>query len=214
MNSSSREKTLGEALLGLLKIAYAVCVPFLLIFGVITLFALSSNRAEANVGGLPLFSVIIWMAIIVPIALYLKGRKSRADQVKSILKSLKSDSFFQPEKGNETNSASSGKYFGIDARNGTLLYIHVIRRGQVDVVGMTMADWTQRELEDKKLRLYTKFVGLPCIEIASYESRRWYDTLGAMEHKRYNTPKPFGQYVSEHVGALERENNIHIPKLA
>lgn len=107
----------------------------------------------------------------------------------------------------------TGKYLGIDARNGTILYIHKIRKGQVDVVGLTMGDWTNREVEGNKLRLYTKFPELPCIEISTPWAQRWYDTLGAMEYKRYTTAKPFGLYVREHAEKLERENKIHIPNL-
>lgn len=215
MNSGAREKTAAEALYALSKVAYTVVgIPVLLLIGVVTLCALNSDRTEANVAGLPLFAAIVWAAILVPVALYFRGKQIRSRQLKQILKSIKSDSFFQPEKGHETQSASMGKYFGIDVRNGTILYVHMIRKGQVDVVGMTMADWTHRELDDKRLRLYTKFVDLPCIEIASYEAQRWYDTLGAMEHKRFSTSKPFSEYVREHVAQLEREHQIRIPQVA
>lgn len=215
MNSDAREKTLIEALYGLLKIIYAVLgIPFLLLVGIVTLFALNSDRAEANVSGLPLFSMLAWTAIILPVVLFYKGRRAREKKINKILQSLKSEVFFQPSRGFETLSASMGRYFGIDVKNGTILYIHLIRKGHVDVVGMTMKDWTHREIEDKRLRIYTKFVDLPCIELTSYEASRWYDTLGAMEHKRYNTPKPFNEYVSDHVEQLESEHQIHIPKLA
>lgn len=109
---------------------------------------------------------------------------------------------------------NDGKYLGIDSRNGTILYIHRIRKGQVDVVGMTMADWTNREIEGNMLRLYTKFPELPRIEIKTPWAQRWYDTLGAMEYKRYSTPKPFPEYVRDHVEQLEREHQIHIPSVA
>ena len=215
MSSSARERTVGEALYALLKVAYTVVgMPVLLLIGIVTLCALSSERTEAKIAGLPLLAVLVWTAILVPVALYFRGKQARSNQLKNILKSLKSDTLFRPDKCHETLSAAMGKYFGIDLRNGTILYVNMIRKGQFDVVGMTMADWTHRELDDKRLRLYTKFVDLPCIEIASYEAQRWYDMLGAMELKRFNTSKPFPEYVREQVAHLEREHQIHVPRVA
>lgn len=215
MDSGAREITVSEALYKLLKITYAVVgVPFLLIAGIATLSALNSGTSPGSVSGIPLMSLLIWATLILPLVFFFRGRKARKKKLKKIIESLKEASFFQPAQGNETRSTSMDKYFGIDVKNGTILYVHRIRKGQVDVVGMTMSDWTHREISDKTLRLYTKFVDLPCIEIASYDAQRWYDMLGAMEHKRYSTPKPFPEYVRDHVAQLERDHQIHIPQVA
>ncbi|WP_164348675.1 plasmid IncI1-type surface exclusion protein ExcA, partial [Pseudomonas viridiflava] len=99
-----------------------------------------------------------------------------------VTEALKAKDVFWPDDGYEFYLVNDGKYFGIDTKNGAILYIHKIRKGQVDVVGLTMGDWTNRELEGNKLRLYTKFPELPCIEISTPWAQRWYDTLGAMEY--------------------------------
>lgn len=215
MGSESRLKTSGEGLYGLVKIAYSlVALPFLLIVGTVTISALMSDRAEARISGLPLFSALVWLAIVLPIFFHVRGKINRSKLLKNIVVSLKSTGYFDPDQSQEMFSASSGKYLGIDTKSGTILYVHRIRKGQVDVVGMTMGDWTNREVEGNVLRLYTKFPELPRIEIATPWAQRWYDTLGAMEYKRYSTPKPFSEYVRDHVQQLERDHQIRISNVA
>jgi hypothetical protein len=99
----------------------------------------------------------------------------------------------------------SGVYFGIDTRNGTMLYVRLIRKGVVDILGLTLGDLTRREVEGKsKLRLYTRFTDLPCIEVRTAYGQRYFDMIGAMECKSYRTPLPFAEYVNDHIMDIER----------
>lgn len=215
MNSITRMKTAREGLYGLIKATYMFfAFPLLLLIGIVTAFALTSTRPESQVAGLPLFSALVWVGVFAPIILFIHGTITRSRLLKRIVLRMRAPQFFAPNEENEIYKAAAGKYLGIDMKNGTILYIHRIRKGQVDVVGLTMSDWTQREVEGNKFRIYTKFPELPCIEICTPWAQRWYDTLGAMHHKNFNTPKPFAQYVSDHIQTLEHDHKIHIPKLA
>lgn len=209
-----RLKSAKEGLTGLFGVLYMFTgFPCALLISLISVFMTPSLIREGAYSTV-FFFAIIWLAAIVPVALIFSRARRGRKLTNSIVSSVRSKSVFWPDQADELHSPAAGKYFGIDTKNGTFLYINRIRKGQVDVVGLTMGDWTSRELEGSKLRLYTKFPEMPCIEISTPWAKRWYDTLGAMEYKRFHSTKPFSQYVSEHFEALERENNIHIPKLA
>ncbi|MEX6666893.1 plasmid IncI1-type surface exclusion protein ExcA [Pseudomonas sp. W2-17] len=209
-----RVQTSPEALLTLLRALYVVFgLPSFLLLTVAS-FLMAGGRSGQDRTEILMFGALMSLGVIIPIGFFVLTTLKRRRLLTDIVQALNGPDRFLPDAAHEVYSEGVGKYFGIDPNIGTILYVHRIRKGQVDVVGLNMADWTSRELEGKTLRLYTKFPTLPCIEISTPWAQRWYDTLGAMEYKRYNTPKPFSQYVSEHVEALERENNIHIPKLA
>lgn len=159
------------------------------------------------------FFSMIWLGVIIPVLMIFFKSRARLKMINRIMEVVRSREFFNPNEENEMKRGR-GHYFGIDDKNGTILYVDRIRKGLVDVVGLTMGDWTRRELEGNTLRLFTKFPELPCIEMKTPRAQRWYDMLGAMEYKHYSTPKPFPEYIRDHVAQLERENQIHIPRLA
>lgn len=209
-----RLKTTGEGLSWLFQIVYMILgFPCALLIGGLSLLMVPELLQRGAYNTL-FFFFMVWLGVLIPVAMIAYKIRVRGELVKGILTSLRNPEVFSPSELNEVMHKLDGKYFGIDVMNGTLLYIHRIRKGEVDVVGMTMGDWINRELEGNTLRLYTRYADLPCIEVKTPWARRWYDTLGAMEYKRYSTAIPFSQYVSQHVAALERDNKIHIPKLA
>jgi hypothetical protein len=215
MQAVQRLMNAKEGWFHIVKTLYLVlALPFFLITGLLSLVALSGSSPGQQTRDSWTLVAMFWTPVVIPLILFIVTSRARGRLLKSVLLSLKSRDIFWPAEECEFFLWNSGRYLGIDNKNGTILYINRIRRGQVDVVGLSMGDWTGRELDGKTLRLYTKFPDLPRIEFHTPWAERWYDMLGAMEYKRYNTAKPFGQYVSEHVEALERENNIHIPKLA
>ncbi|MEE5177117.1 plasmid IncI1-type surface exclusion protein ExcA [Pseudomonas alliivorans] len=213
MASVQRLKSAREGWLHIFKIAYLlIALPFFLM-GVMSLLVLPGAEPGQDTYDSLMLVAIFWTPVIVPLMIAIVSYQGCKKLLGRVTEALKAKDVFWPDDGYELFLVNDGKYFGIDTKNGAILYIHKIRKGQVDVVGLTMGDWTNRELEGNKLRLYTKFPELPCIEISTPWAQRWYDTLGAMEYKRYNPPKPFSLYVREHAEKLERENNIHIPKL-
>lgn len=210
-----RLKTAKEGWAWLVKTTYMIIgFPCALIITVPSLFMAPSLIKEEAYSTL-FFFFVIWMGALIPILIIAWRTFSRRSFLKKITSTLRNSQFFAPDEVNESYHEAAGKYLGIDTINGTILYVHRIRKGQVDVVALTMADWTNREVEGNMFRLYTKFPDLPRIEVASPWAQRWYDSLGAMEHQQYNnTPPPFAQFVRDRLDALEREHNIQIPRLA
>jgi len=212
--TTQRLQTSPEALLTLLRALYVVFGLPCFIFLTVASFLMAGGSSGQDRTETLMFGALMSLGVIIPVTIFILKALGNRRLLKNIVQELSDSDKFSPDASFEVYKEGEGKYFGIDSNNGTILYIRLIRKGQVEVVGLAMGDWTSRELEGKKLRLYTKFPELPCIEIAVPWAQRWYDSLGAMEYKRYAMTKPFGQYVSEHVEALERQNNIHILKLA
>ena len=213
---AQRLKTGKESIIWLIKLAYMLlALPFLLFIGIAMLFITGSGKSMWQGSGAIAYASIIWAAILIPVGVFIYGVLSRRRLLKKITAALRDSAYFNPDEICEMYHEGDGKYLGIDTKNGTILYVHKIRKGQVDVVPLTMEDWTNREVEGKSMfRLYTKLPDLPRIEIVTPWAQRWYDTLGAMEHKQYNTPQPFGLFVRDRLDALEREHNVQIQRLA
>ncbi|MEL5616112.1 plasmid IncI1-type surface exclusion protein ExcA [Serratia marcescens] len=209
-----RLKTTREGWAWVFKILYMVlALPCLLFLALASLLTLSDVLKSGDLYQL-FFYGLIWAAILIPVAIFTKQVISKRRILKVITNDIKDPEYFMPEQGYEMYHEGDGKYLGIDIKRGTILYVHRIRKGEVDVVGLDMKDWTNREVEGKMFRLYTKLPELPRIEIATPWAQRWFDTLGSMEFKQYQPAMPFSEYVDIHREQLERENHIAIPRLA
>lgn len=209
-----RLKTTREGWAWVFKILYMVlALPCLLFLALASLLTLSDVLKSGDLYQL-FFYGLIWAAILIPVAIFTKQVISKRRILKVITNDVKDPEYFMPEQGYEMYHEGDGKYLGIDIKRGTILYVHRIREGEVDVVGLDMKDWTNREVEGKMFRLYTKLPELPRIEIATPWAQRWFDTLGSMEFKQYQPAMPFSEYVDIHREQLERENHIAIPRLA
>jgi hypothetical protein len=210
-----RLKTAREGWFWIFKLVYGfLAFPFLLFFSIAMTSITLSAESEQRVAAYEVLAIASWVGVLFPIALLIKGVFARRWLLKKITSAVRDPLHFDPDSAHEMYHEGDGKYLGIDINNGTILYIHRIRQGQVDVLGLSMGDWTNREVEGSMFRLYTKIPQLPRIEISTPWAQRWFDTLGAMEHKRYDTPQPFKAYVNDHIHLLEHENKIQIPKLA
>lgn len=209
-----RLKTPQEAWIGLVKLFYMfLAFPFLLFLGVVTFFMALSYTGSEKTETIQ-FSMLVWAGILIPLGIFISGIRSRRHLLKSVTASLRDPDIFSPGESYEMFREADGKYLGIDTKNGTILYVHQFRKGQVDVVALGMNDWTNCEVEGSKFRLYTKFPDLPCIEISTPWAQRWYDTIAAMRHKQFSKSPLFAEYVANHIVALEHEHSIQIPRLA
>ncbi|EOT1929405.1 plasmid IncI1-type surface exclusion protein ExcA [Serratia marcescens] len=209
-----RLKTTREGWAWIFKILYMVlALPCLLFLALASLLTLSDVLKSGDLYQL-FFYGLIWAAILIPVAIFTKQVISKRRILKVITNDVKDPEYFMPEQGYEMYHEGDGKYLGIDIKRGTILYVHRIRKGEVDVVGLDMKDWTNREVEGKMFRLYTKLPELPRVEISTPWAQRWFDTLGSMEFKQYQPAMPFSEYVDIHREQLERENHIAIPRLA
>jgi len=202
-----RLMTVRETLWQVMTGIYTVFVmPLLFIMGLIfALMLTSASETSAEKNESILGVLFFWGPMFITVILWARGVRLRRNQLKKIVRLLKSQPYFSPVDEYHEVVNGSGVYFGIDTRNGTMLYVRLIRKGVVDILGLTLGDLTRREVEGKsKLRLYTRFTDPPCIEVRTAYGQRYFDMIGAMECKSYRTPLPFAEYVNDHIMDIER----------
>lgn len=199
-----RLMTIRETLWQLATGIYTVCgFPIVLLIGSVMAFD-TQDKIASEVGW-----IYLTIGVFFPIFFWFRGVRSRRNRLKKIVRILKSQPYFSPVDEYHEVVNGSGVYFGIDTRNGTMLYVRLIRKGVVDILGLTLGDLTRREVEGKsKLRLYTRFTDLPCIEVRTAYGQRYFDMIGAMECKSYRTPLPFAEYVNDHIMDIERSCRV------
>ena len=163
-----------------------------------------------------LFS-IVWLDILLPLEFHSFKIISRCRQLKKMVALLTSDERFSPLKQHQVMDAGQGKYLGIDIKFGNILYIHMVKKGVVDVIGLTMRDWTERELEDGTLRIKTKNPEVPVLSINAHPTvtRELSNTLGAMSHNSYveSFPQePWPLHVNIQSRFVEFEHDVVVPQ--
>lgn len=209
----NRLNTRTEFWLFLIKIAFILIgFPFLLFIGIVLLLTLpqQSSRVPGDVEG----TILVWSIILATVAIFVYRINTRRKLLRSVVSNLRSQNYFSPNENHEVFHAGDCKYFGIDIRNGTILYVHKIRSGQMDVIGLSMSDWTAKEVQGNVFRLYTRNPELPMIQIGTRWAKQWFDTLDAMTTNQYSTPTPFPQYVNGQIDTLKSKYLVYIPKLA
>lgn len=75
------------------------------------------------------FLSVVWLGALLPIIYIVGGRKYRASRLKQIVSMLSNTDRFNPHKQHQVINAGTGKYLGIDKKRGTILYIHMVKKG-------------------------------------------------------------------------------------
>jgi len=93
-----------------------------------------------------------------------------------------------------------------------------VKKGVVDVIGLTMRDWTERELEGSTLRLNTRNPEVPVLSINAHPTvtKELFNTIGAMSHKSYSESfpqEPWPEYVGRQSRFVEFEHNVVVPQV-
>ncbi|WP_168403364.1 plasmid IncI1-type surface exclusion protein ExcA [Erwinia amylovora] len=198
---------------------YFLALPCLLFFAAASLIIyLGKQPGGHDDPGMASFFILVWIALVVPLGLRRYGNVSRRTKLKKMVAMLSSSERFSPQKQHQVFDAGRGRYLGIDIQRGTILYIHMVKKGVVDVVGLTMSDWTNRELEGSALRLYTRMPDVPVLSIYAHPTvaTPLFDTLGAMTHKSYSEPfprEPWPEYVGRQSRFVEFEHDVVVPQV-
>lgn len=197
---------------------YFLSLPFLCLLAFGTLIAMFGNTMGRPDSELYLFSSLVWAAILLPLGYRRFSIMRRSRQLKQMVSMLSSAERFSPQKQHQVLDAGRGKYLGIDTQRGTILYIHMVKRGVIDVIGLTMRDWTDRELEGSALRLNTKDPDVPVLSVNAHPivAKELFNTLGAMSHNSYAEPfpnEPWPEYVGRQSRFVEFEHNVVVPQV-
>ncbi|EKS1073463.1 plasmid IncI1-type surface exclusion protein ExcA [Cronobacter sakazakii] len=221
MKDVQRTESTSEKMLAIIKFAYYfLALPCLMIVGIAMAFIAYGTLTGKTTGADSQFysvAVVVWLLAIVPLSVRRYAKHSRSRQLKKMVEMLSNKNRFAPKAEHQLFDAGRGKYFGIDTQRGTLLYIHMVKKGVADVVGFDMRGWTNRELDGSVLNLYTRNPEVPVISINAHPvvAKKLYDTLGAMSHNRYedNFPKePWADYVRNQSRFIAYDHEVVVPQ--
>ncbi|QIE99945.1 plasmid IncI1-type surface exclusion protein ExcA (plasmid) [Pantoea stewartii] len=220
MKNVQRHDNWIDALWSLTRVLYYFlglpCLLFLALASLVGIFGNTMVRAD---GGYYFFSALLWAAIIIPLGYRRFSIVSRRRQLKKMVALLTSDERFSPQKQHQVLDAGRSKYLGIDTKNGTMLYIHMVKKGFVDVIGLTMDDWSDSEQEGSTLRIKTKNPDVPELSINAHQivTRELFNALSAMSHNSYSEPfpkEPWPLHVGIQSRFVEFEHNVVVPQAA
>ncbi|MBP2157419.1 plasmid IncI1-type surface exclusion protein ExcA [Erwinia rhapontici] len=197
---------------------YFLGLPSLIVLALVTLVGIFGNTMVRANGDFYLFSFLIWAAILLPLGYRHYSIRARRLKLSKIVSMLSSAERFSPQKQHQVLDAGRGKYLGIDTQRGTILYIHMVKKGVIDVMGLTINDWTDRELEGSALRLYTRMPDVPVLSVFAHPmvAKDLFNTLGAMVHKSYTEPfpdEPWAEYVGRQSRFVEFEHDVVVPQV-
>ncbi|MBY4841251.1 plasmid IncI1-type surface exclusion protein ExcA [Pantoea sp. DY-5] len=199
---------------------YFIYLPCASIFAALTLFVFIGSSSKHSLFTTDYFLLLmLWLSILVPLGFRRFSINNRRRQLKKMVALLTSDERFSPQKQHQVLDAGRGKYLGIDTKHGTMLYIHMVKKGFVDVIGLTMDDWTGSEVEGSTLRIKTKNPDVPELSINAHQivTRELFNTLSAMSHNSYSEPfpkEPWPLHVGIQSRFVEFEHNVVVPQAA
>ena len=217
MKTVQRTDTKAETFGVLVKsLYYFLALPCLVFFAAVSLIIYSGHGPSSNDPAMSAFFVLVWIALIVPLGIRHYAKVSRRNKLKKMVALLTHSERFNPQKQHQVLDAGRGKYLGIDTQKGTILYIHIVKKGVTDVIGMDMQSWTNRELEGSALRLYTRQPEVPVLSVYAHPTvaKALFDTLGAMNHNTYanSFTDSWPVYVSQQSRFVEYEHNVVVPQ--
>lgn len=196
---------------------YFLGLPSLLILAFASIIIYANNGPTKPDSSMGFFFLLIWAGIIIPLSYRRFAHIARRRQLNKMVALLTSDERFSPQKQHQVFNVAQGKYLGIDSQRGTILYIHMVNKGIIDVMGLTMDDWTDREIEGSAFRIYTKKPDVPVLSVNAHQiiAKDLFNTLGAMNHNAYSEPfpqEPWALHVARQSKFVEFEHNVVVPQ--
>lgn len=200
-------------------IYYFLGLPSLIFLAFASVIIYSNNGPSGPNGSLTFLFLLVWCGILLPLGYRSFSINRRRRQLKQMVNLLTNDERFSPQKQHQVLDAGRGKYLGIDTKHGTILYIHMVKKGIVDVMGLTMDDWSDSEHEGSTLRIKTKNPDVPVLSINAHPTvaSQLLNTLGAMSHNSYFEPfpkEPWPLHVGIQSRFVEFEHNVVVPQAA
>ncbi|HGV0807646.1 TPA: plasmid IncI1-type surface exclusion protein ExcA [Escherichia coli] len=140
-----------------------------------------------------------WFLLLAPGIWMYSRAKTRREKIRKVVQTIKESGFYSPEKGYEGLSLTQGAYFGIDLKNGTMLYVRIYPGNIMDVIGFDIHNFTRTVTDDKKLEIHTKYINLPMVPVPSWcaHPETASNTMHAMASRGYDYPVDFPRLIQE-----------------
>ncbi|MCW7081173.1 plasmid IncI1-type surface exclusion protein ExcA [Escherichia coli] len=164
-------------------------------------------------------SLLFWHMDVIfffysPLWLYLRTR-AKKKKVQQVVKQIKESCLFAPTSDYEQLSFSKSCYFGIDIKNGTMLYVRIYPNNVMDVIGLDIHNFTRTVAEDGKLEIHTTYVSLPMIplEISGISARTLANTMHTMAARGYEYKERFPQMIRYRVKEWEKVAGVPVAEV-
>lgn len=196
---------------------YFLGLPSLICLAIASIIIYSNHGTSEPGSSLGYFFLLVWAGIIIPLAYRRFTLIARRRKLNKMIALLTSEERFNPQKQHQVFNVAQGKYLGIDSKRGTILYIHMVKKGVIDVMGLTGNNWTDREVEGSAFRLYTKNPDVPVLSVNAHQiiTKELFNMLGAMDHNVYSEPfpqEPWPLHVARQSKFVEFEHNVVVPQ--
>lgn len=200
-------------------VLYSVAKSLFLKFGIISfalIFLLCSLsivmdefvRAEAY-----LYALTSCLLLVAPFAINYAIANKRKKKIVAVIDKIKETGHFNPVSSSEAWIFWQSTYLGFDFQKGTFLYVRIYPGSVMDVIGFDAYSLTRTEVEDSKLRLFTKFTSLPMIPIDTGAASNIANHLHAMNNKGYSYNFNFNDVVNKKRTEIEALTGLPVPVL-
>ncbi|MEH5619205.1 MULTISPECIES: plasmid IncI1-type surface exclusion protein ExcA [Enterobacter cloacae complex] len=199
---------------------YYVVRTLFLRFGVITLallaplFTLYVASGDYVTGSDYVFLFSLWFILFAPFIINHGIANNRKKKIFAVIEKIKETGLFKPESNSEGWLFWQSTYLGFDFQKGTFLYVRIYPGNVMDVIGFDAYSLTRTEVEDSKLRLFTKFTSLPMIPIDTGAASNIANHLHAMNNKGYSYDFNFNDVVNKKRAEIEALTGLPVPVLA
>ncbi|AWK15725.1 plasmid IncI1-type surface exclusion protein ExcA [Candidatus Fukatsuia symbiotica] len=198
------KKTIGGALIHLTLFFYVWAgIPMLLFYGVGFMLVTNDYRYFSVKNESIILSQLCWAALLIPLLWCIIRYINKRRRIAKILATIKSDESYDPTPDNEIREMHSSAYFGIDTKRGTMLYIRLFNKKEIDIFGFNINNWRHCELTGtNKLRFYINSTEVPFIDIQHRRAWLLYEKICVMKNQQYDYPYNFPGYVKHNTERL------------
>ncbi|EEL0431129.1 plasmid IncI1-type surface exclusion protein ExcA [Salmonella enterica] len=188
-------------------------IPCFIFYGFFGMLMINNSRYPTSLE-IDIITYGCWALIIIPCAWLYTSTKKRQKKINAIINSLKETGKFIPDKNLEFRMFWQGKYFGIDVRNGTMLYIGIWPGKVIDVIGFQAGSITETATSGSRIDLHTDFVTLPIIslELMTKNASTIANTIHAINRKGYRYPVNFPALVQNKKKEWENMTGLPVPE--
>lgn len=201
-------------------VLYSVAKSLFLKFGIISfvliflLCSLSISMDEFVRAEAYLYALTSCFLLVTPFAINYAIANNRKKKILAVIEKIKETGHFNPASSSEVWLFWQSTYLGFDFQQGTFLFIRIYPGNVMDVIGFDAYSLTSTQVEDSKLRLFTKFTSLPMIPIDTGAASNIANHLHAMNNKGYSYSFNFNDVVNKKRAEIEALTGLPVPVLA